>query len=665
MSEDELDDMDDVEQNEEERGISNPLSTIFKKGKLPIPMPAVGIGCIFSFIAPIIIVIVIVLASISPIEANTVYMNNSGVENNYGKKKTEDWAGFKDTDSEKATFYKKLAGLAKEYDEDYNIQLDVALISSIMFYQDTVNPEEDDFECIEEELKDDEGNVSKGDCVANSEKSRVDATKLYKDAKKIASAMVSDGQLVSEDEFKKWLKDDFIEDKLEDIGMKIPTNPTKKSKFFDRTIVEIYQLRDLYVDLTYENYDNKCNLSSTADNKSKKKVRLTSYQYNSPSGENVSIGGSIGPVEPYVKEGTISFDDNGYAIWKGGTKSKSNGKVYGESGKEYLIVATATKYLVGQFGYAENDKVQYFEYNDTFTLEITPPGRSTKTYSAIVLDSCGACMDWSTTSNGVYKPVGSKQIQLCNDTNNIKIDVFTNQSGSNGLVSPGEVGFFMNGTNGNTCIGNVDIGEVAPGWNDTKGLDGKTLIEIFSQGGLDELNQQIKDNAKKYGEGTGMGAASAAITLINGIKTQGYRLNYYWGGGHGGGDATIIGVNPQWGKYVGPSYEGVLHPYLSMDCSGFVNWAIRNGGCKGHVGGTTRTMETYGTNIRDATKLKPGDLLVNDAHVSIVVQNNGGKVIVAESNPIGIVFTKYEDFVKYSSPYTLKDMSGWYAKNCK
>lgn len=171
----------------------------------------------------------------------------------------------------------------------------------------------------------------------------------------------------------------------------------------------------------------------------KEKIRLTTYQYT-PNGSDKQLGGTLGLIEPYLKDGSIYYDENGFAMYKGGTKSKQNGVVYGEKGKDYVIVATATKYLIGQYGFEKNDKITYYSYNDTFKLEITTKN-GTKEYDAIVLDSCGASMDWSVTSNGKYAPGTKKQKELCKKTNNKKIDVFTAPKGFSRLKNPDDTAY--------------------------------------------------------------------------------------------------------------------------------------------------------------------------------------------------------------------------------
>lgn len=171
----------------------------------------------------------------------------------------------------------------------------------------------------------------------------------------------------------------------------------------------------------------------------KNKVRLTTYQYT-PNGSDKELGGTIGLIDSYLKDGNIYFDENGFAVWKGGTKSKHNGVVYGEKGKDYVIVATATKYLIGQFNYTKNNKITYYNYGDTFQLDITTKN-GTKRYRAIVLDSCGASMHWSVTAKGKYAPKTEKQKAYCKETNNTKIDVFTAPKGYSNLENPKDIAY--------------------------------------------------------------------------------------------------------------------------------------------------------------------------------------------------------------------------------
>lgn len=417
-----------------------------------------------------------------------------------------------------------------------------------------------------------------------------------------------------------------------------------------------------------ETGSNTCTYTSNPDASTKKKARITTYT-------GASLGGSIGPVEQYVKEGTIYYE-NGYAMWKGGTKSKLNGKVYGEAGTDYMIVAMATRYLFGNqsgVGYSWNEipGIVYFDYGDTFTVEISFDGGSNYTpYNAIVLDSCGACMEWSLSAPSTwrYSPhaTNTNELNKCKESEGYKIDLFRR---ANNVKGKADMGFYIQGNSSNICVGEVDLGNLVTGVNDTKLLQGQSLNELYGGNtGVTELSNQISQNVKQYGEGTGKGVAAAAISLINSLKSKGYRLPYYWAGGHG---SISVGANGSWGTLTSPSCSSAkCYYYNSFDCSGFVSWAIRNGGCTNF--NTARTSSGFGSiGKRESVKqVKAGDILVYPgSHVVLVVQNNAGNIMLAESSggTGGVHFTNYKGSNYENNPnYYFVDMSDFYSSNqCK
>ena len=424
-----------------------------------------------------------------------------------------------------------------------------------------------------------------------------------------------------------------------------------------------------YKTIIDEEEDNVCDsYASSADSSTKKEARFTSYY-----GE--SLGGSIGPISPYIKEGTIKFDD-GHVIWKGGTKSKIGKKAsYGEAGKEYMIVATATEYILGSHGWVRDDKIKYFKYGDTFTISVTNNGgKNYKDYNAIVLDSCGACMEWSLSaaSKGMtkYSPKSKMEKERCKRSEGYKIDLYKPREGK----YKGDMGYIMDGTTGSTCSGQVDLGDLTPYPDGTKLLTGKSLKSVVGDSGIKEVNNLITKNVEKYGKGTGKGTAAAAITLINYVKSKGYRLPYQWAGGHGccylGDSIKLHGALGIWGTETGVCKCDRTYPkdkWASLDCSGFVSWAIRNGGCSNFSVNNSSGFKRMGK-LTDAKHAKPGDVYAKDGHVTLVVQNNGDDVILAEStsNPKGIVFTSYNKSYKGSKGYQFRDLSSFYSsKSCR
>ena len=411
-----------------------------------------------------------------------------------------------------------------------------------------------------------------------------------------------------------------------------------------------------------ESLGGNCQYTQNPDESSKKEARYTTYT-------GTSLGGSLGNISQYIKEGTI-FYENGLAMWKGGSKSKLNGKVYGESGKNYMIVATATNYLVGNcatsgcgYKWQNNNKINYFEYGDTFTIALSFDGNKTyKNYDAIVLDSCGACMEWSLTypKSGLYAPKKNMEIERCTRSEGYKIDIYRRD---NNVKIPADMGYIMGGSSSNICVGQVDLGTLVLGIDDTKLLQGPTISSLYS-GNIDGLNNLIQQNVDKYGRGTGNGVAAAAITLINSLKEKGYRIPYYWAGGHA--DAISgLGVNPDFGKSTSKSCSRTTcYSYKGFDCSGFVSWAVKNGACPSFAPHLAADFMSLGPH-ESAKQAKPGDIQASTGHVRLVVQNNDGKLILAESSggTGGVHFSTYNPNER---GYVLVDMSKYYASGkCK
>lgn len=358
---------------------------------------------------------------------------------------TDAWANFVEDEKDAPTFYNKFNTLLAE-----NPSVDFNTASAILTYGD-VPDVEDRYACNEEEaietVDPDTGEVkkevTKEECSESKHGSSKDSTKLYNEAKKIVAGLSTVGS--SDDEVRKWLEENYIEDKLKDMGHKIPEDEAQKKVLFTRTIDDIFGLRDQYKAMVCQENNNQiCTDSNSADSSSKRKIRLTSYQY-AVNKEDYGIG-ALGSLEPYIKAGTIYFDSDNLAFWKGG--SVGRGKTYGEPGKDYLIFATAHKGLIGKYGYTANGLIHYFEYGETFTVSFTINGVE-KTYNAIVLDACGACMDWSVTSNGKYSPKSVKDKQYCAETNNTKLDVLT---GKAGVKSKSDTGYMMNGSITGNCV---------------------------------------------------------------------------------------------------------------------------------------------------------------------------------------------------------------------
>lgn len=129
-------------------------------------------------------------------------------------------------------------------------------------------------------------------------------------------------------------------------------------------------------------------------------------------------------------------------------------------------------------------------------------------------------------------------------------------------------------------------------------------------------------------------AVQTALQLVG-------KVNYFWGG-----KSYVIGWDSRWGQLAkvwsaGNSTTGTYRPF-GLDCSGFIDWALRNAGL--HSDGHWY----IGTNLTAVSQADalPGDLaLYPDAsHVGMVVgRNEAGKLLVCHcsSGQNNVVVTEF------------------------
>ena len=187
----------------------------------------------------------------------------------------------------------------------------------------------------------------------------------------------------------------------------------------------------------------------------------------------------------------------------------------------------------------------------------------------------------------------------------------------------------------------------------TENID-KILLEHGSS--LEELNAYIAANVRNAGPGTREGVVAAAISLIQGFEDRtGMRLPYKWGGTREG----VYGAVGSWHKGASSSVGSEL------DCSGFVSWAIFNGGYTYDyrtsgpwANAGNRRSWTYG--MYD-DKALPGDLIGSPGHIQMIVGVTDTGYIVAEASSWANGLRIKELPFKSGGQMELVDMSGYYA----
>lgn len=188
---------------------------------------------------------------------------------------------------------------------------------------------------------------------------------------------------------------------------------------------------------------------------------------------------------------------------------------------------------------------------------------------------------------------------------------------------------------------------------------------------ISSMNEYIYSNVRKAGLGTRNGVVAAATSLVSGFYNQtGHLLPYelYPSGKYKG-----YGIDPNWGTNTGRSD----YPVNGLDCSGFISWAIHNGGYAYDV----RSASTWGSagtkrewfKGKTDSSAQPGDLIFNKpasangttGHIRMIIGVNDSGYIVAEasSRKNGVRITEVPFTSKGS--YYLVDMSNYYSTATK
>ncbi len=172
--------------------------------------------------------------------------------------------------------------------------------------------------------------------------------------------------------------------------------------------------------------------------------------------------------------------------------------------------------------------------------------------------------------------------------------------------------------------GHFDYGDYTLTSDDDTVLN-QSLESFLSSNGssLEEFNELIENNVKNAGYGTRAGVVAAAVTLIGELgDNYGVKVPYYWGGGHY--DGVVVGALGYWGSTeCRTSANGRVYDRCGLDCSGFVPWAIKNGGFS--MSQNLASNFQYISGARKVTLssssavVQPGDLLESDSHVVLVV----------------------------------------------
>ena len=210
--------------------------------------------------------------------------------------------------------------------------------------------------------------------------------------------------------------------------------------------------------------------------------------------------------------------------------------------------------------------------------------------------------------------------------------------------------------------GNINYGDYVLS-SDGHEILHQPLDEFLSSKGtsLEAFNNLIASNVEENGYGTRAGVVTAAVTLIAELgNNYNVKVPYFWGGGHG---IMATGAEGNWGSTQCHTYaNGQSYNYCGLDCSGFVTWAIYNGGFSITplvTGGFQSLPGAEKVSLTNSAVLQPGDLLESSGHVILIVGVDDNNYICAEAagNETGVLFSTHPF---NASGYWGVNMEGFY-----
>lgn len=124
------------------------------------------------------------------------------------------------------------------------------------------------------------------------------------------------------------------------------------------------------------------------------------------------------------------------------------------------------------------------------------------------------------------------------------------------------------------------------------------------------------------------------------LATSFPHMNYFWGGGH---DKICDGLDPTWGELrvvtaEGSETTGTSLPN-SLDCSGYISWALKNGGYNIDKPMTTWELEKTGDMVpitsANQNNIQVGDLAYMEGHIGMVIRVEENEITVSHCSGTG------------------------------
>ena len=181
--------------------------------------------------------------------------------------------------------------------------------------------------------------------------------------------------------------------------------------------------------------------------------------------------------------------------------------------------------------------------------------------------------------------------------------------------------------------------------DNSSSINTSNLNSLIGEDGINNLTSKINNAGTNC---TGMGVASKVVSLIDGLNSYGYKVPY----SNNAGDETQL-VNSNWG--VGENGNTVGFNDIT-----FMNWALRASNIENKV----TSINDYKDNALpiNLENAKPGDVIIYQNNIYMILQNIGSSVIIAYVANDGLTYKSYS--YNDLKDYDIYNMNLYYVDNC-
>lgn len=181
--------------------------------------------------------------------------------------------------------------------------------------------------------------------------------------------------------------------------------------------------------------------------------------------------------------------------------------------------------------------------------------------------------------------------------------------------------------------------------DNSSSINTSNLNSLIGEDGINNLTSKINNVGTNC---TGMGVASKVVSLIDGLNSYGYKVPY----SNNAGDETQL-VNSNWGVDENGNTVG-------FNDITFMNWALRASNIENKV----TSINDYKDNALpiNLENAKPGDVIIYQNNIYMILQNIGSSVIIAYVAKDGLTYKNYS--YNDLKDYDIYNMNLYYVDNC-